>query len=501
MNRLIWFRKDLRLHDNPALWHACNDDNEHSVYAVFCLTRQQWQQHGMGQRQQQLLINAVNELHDELRKLNIALLIINSETFGQSLTDLHQLCTEWQIDEVYLNLEYEFNEVQRDQQWFNDCQQQNIRCHSFHDQCIIPPGEVLTGSDQMFKVFSPFKRAWQRQFSRFNQQPLPAPTARPAQQAVLTAGLQQRHQPHATVADPLWSASEQQAHQQLNDFLDGAVTEYHRGRDFPAQPATSQLSCALALGLISPRQCLYSVWQQNACELAGGEPGRDSWINELIWREFYRHLMAAYPQLCRHKAFKPDTENVPWRYSEKDFSAWCEGRTGYPIVDAAMRQLQQTGWMHNRLRMISAMFLTKHLLIDWRWGEAWFASQLVDFDLASNNGGWQWSASTGADGAPYFRIFNPITQSQKFDSDGEFIGRFVAELLPLAGRQRHQPNASQRRACGYPDEIVAHKFGRERALAAFKGEPFAQLSSNNGTDKQSDLFHHPNTDPLSNEGV
>jgi len=496
MNRLVWFRKDLRVADNPALWQArqdlANSGAKARLYAVFFDTEVQWRQHGMGERQMNLLRCAVSELAQQLRALNIALIVIRCDTFEHSLGRLNSLCDALNVSDIYANHEYEINEQQRDQTLANSCQQQDDcqprAFHRFHDQCLIPPGKVLTGDEQMYKVYSPFKRAWQKVFPGYCQPPKAAPAACDGHNFQPPEQLCADHRLPECQPDALWSSSEEEIHQQLQSFLQQSVQRYHELRDIPSQPATSQLSCALALGLISARQCLYSAWQQNACELAGGEPGLDSWINELIWREFYRHLIVAYPHLCRHKAFKPDTENVPWRYSESDFNAWCEGKTGYPIVDAAMRQLQQTGWMHNRLRMISAMFLTKHLLIDWRWGEAWFASQLVDFDLASNNGGWQWSASTGADGAPYFRIFNPTSQSQKFDPDGQFIVRFVQELAPLPAKQRHQPDSLKRRQLGYPQEIVEHKFGRERALAAFKGEPFVQVMSNNGKGSTDDLF-------------
>ncbi|WP_419811737.1 deoxyribodipyrimidine photo-lyase [Bacterioplanoides sp.] len=519
MTHLVWFRKDLRILDNPALFAAsqraeankltANEKLTEStkLLAVFFITEQQWQQHGMGQRQIQLLKNAVLELQQSLRSLNIPLLIINAGDFNNSLTLLQTLCSDLNIDQVFFNHEYELNEQQRDKRFSHWCDQNQITTHGFHDQCLVPPGKVLTASDTMFKVYSPFKRAWQKQVGHYQQPPLGKPAA--ADHHNIGTDLNGLDLPLLTLdyqPDELWQVAEAAAHQQLNDFLDQRVQDYHELRDIPSQPATSQLSMALALGLLSPRQCFYACWQhspgelyKSRGELIGAKPGLDSWINELIWREFYRHLMVAYPDLCKHKAFKPDTEQVPWRYDQADFQAWCDGNTGYPIVDAAMRQLKQTGWMHNRLRMISAMFLTKHLLIDWRWGEAWFAEHLVDFDLASNNGGWQWSASTGADGAPYFRIFNPTSQSQKFDSEGHFIVRYVPELLPLDPKQRHAPDNAKRRFCHYPQPVVDHQFGRQRALAAFKGEPLPLSACEQ--QKQTDLFSPSAADEVSNESI
>ena len=512
MTRLVWFRKDLRTRDNPALFYACQASADEKLVAVFCLTEQQWQQHGMGKRQIQLLKNSVYELQQELRSLNIPLLIIDSQTFDNSVAQLQVLCREMQVDQVFFNHEYEVNEQQRDAEFSHQCQQLGITIHSYHDQCLIPPGQVLTASDTMFKVYSPFKRAWQKLAATYQQPPMAQPAARERHNMTWPAPeltVPEIIVPELTLTlvtlepseDPLWQVTQEHAHQQLNDFLEQRVQDYHELRDIPSQPATSQLSMALALGLLSPRQCFYACWQNNGGELTGAKPGLDSWVNELIWREFYRHLIVAYPDLCKHKAFKPETEQVPWRYDQQDFQAWCDGNTGYPIVDAAMRQLKHTGWMHNRLRMISAMFLTKHLLIDWRWGEAWFAENLVDFDLASNNGGWQWSASTGADGAPYFRIFNPTSQSQKFDPQGDFIVRYVPELLPLEPKQRHAPDSAKRRFCRYPQAIVEHKFGRERALAAFKGEPTPDTQASELNTTQTDLFSTSAADTVSNESI
>ncbi|WP_221801054.1 deoxyribodipyrimidine photo-lyase [Oceanobacter mangrovi] len=467
---LVWLRTDLRSRDNPALWHACQQPGE--VVAVYCHTQAQWQQHGLGPRKIRLMENAVAELQQQLAQRNIPLLVLQADDFSNSLTLLQQLITELQIQRVYFNNEYEVNERKRDINFCRWAKQQQLEVLRYHDQCLVPPGEVLTKTAQPFKVYSPFRRAWLPLAERLLEAPLAQPassnqvSANPA--AELSAELQQRLLSLSIEADPLWAHDEDSLHQQLERFIDERAEDYKEQRDLPAVAGTSQLSTALSIGLLSVRQCIYAAAQANNGLLAGGKRGLDSWVNELTWRDFYRHLLVAFPALCKHQNFKPDYNGVRWRDSDSDFAAWCEGRTGYPIVDAAQRQLLQTGWMHNRLRMISAMFLTKHLLIDWRRGEAFFNQQLVDADLASNNGGWQWSASTGADGAPYFRIFNPISQSEKFDADGEFIARYVPELARLPGRSRHQPNAFERQQCGYPQPVVEQSFGRQRALEAFR---------------------------------
>ncbi|HBT32829.1 MAG TPA: deoxyribodipyrimidine photo-lyase, partial [Pusillimonas sp.] len=239
--------------------------------------------------------------------------------------------------------------------------------------------------------------------------------------------------------------------------------------DFPATPGTSQLSPYLAAGLISVRQCLYAALQANQGELETGRAGILTWVNELLWREFYLQLMYSFPALSMHRAMKPETEAVVWRDAPDDFNRWCKGDTGVPIVDAAMRQLNDTGWMHNRLRMVVAMFLSKNLLIDWRYGERYFMQNLVDGELAANNGGWQWSASTGADAAPYFRVFNPVSQSQRFDPEGKFIRKWVPELKEVDTKEIHDPLPLTREVCGYPVIMVDLKVTRQRAIEAFKG--------------------------------
>ncbi len=470
---LVWFRTDLRCYDNPALFHACAQGRP--VIAVYCHTASQWQQHGLGKRKVRWMENAVAALQNNLRTLGIPLLVLEADTFDNSEALLQTLIGELGASRLLFNNEYEVNERKRDINLCRWAKDQGVEISRYHDQCLVPPGDVLTKSEQPFKVYSPFRKAWLPKAEQLLTAPLGLPQPSAEQQTLADQRMQQLPSRLRTLelqlsieTDDRWSHCETELHEQLQRFVDEHGPDYDQQRDLPAKPGTSTLSPALSIGLISARQCIHTAVQANEGRLIGGNKGLDSWINELTWRDFYRHLMVAFPQLCKHKSFKPEYEDVRWRNSEEDFQAWCEGRTGYPIVDAAQRQLVQTGWMHNRLRMITAMFLTKHLLIDWRRGEAFFNQHLMDADLASNNGGWQWSASTGADGAPYFRIFNPIAQSEKFDSDGEFIARYVPELANLAGKYRHNPSAFERQTCGYPQPVVEHKYGRQRALDAFK---------------------------------
>lgn len=468
MTQLVWFRTDLRSHDNPALSAACHQ-SEDAVLGVAFVTTEQWQQHGLGPRKIQLIKNSMLALKQELGQLNIPLLLLQADSFAASVEHLKEIIEQLNIDRVFFNIEYEINERRRDIEFKHWCRTQQVAVNQFHDQTLLPPGEVLTKQRQPFKVFTPFKRAWMQHAEGRISVPLPQPKKRvAAMQKPLIDFMQAQESAVAFVPDPLWSVNEDEAHQRLNDFADERAAQYQQLRDIPNADATSRLSLYLSLGLISPLQCLHVALIHNSGQLVSGLPGFDTWINELIWRDFYRHLLVAFPHLCMHKAFKPETEQVQWRNHEADFQAWCEGRTGYPLVDAAQRQLLHEGWMHNRLRMVSAMFLTKHLLIDWRKGEAFFNYHLVDADLASNNGGWQWSASTGADGVPYFRIFNPTTQAQRFDMKGDFIARYLPQLASLPAKSRHEPNSQQRQQCGYPAPMVEHKFARQRALEAFK---------------------------------
>jgi deoxyribodipyrimidine photo-lyase len=330
---------------------------------------------------------------------------------------------------------------------------------------MLPPG-LLTQTGKPYTVFTPFKKRWMENWrsQRPNLQPTPKP---------------RKHSPFPnvepvpvtaeTVQDELWPAGEAVAMQRLQSFCDERIADYKRDRDRPALEGTSMISPWLAAGVLSARSCLHQALGVNRGRLSGGQEGIDCWITELIWRDFYLHILDCFPLVSKNRAFKRETEAVAWRHSERDFSAWCEGRTGIPIVDAAMRQLRETGWMHNRLRMVVAMFLSKQLLLDWRLGERFFMQHLVDGHLASNNGGWQWAASTGTDAAPYFRIFNPVTQSQRFDPNGDFIRRYVPELAAVEGKDIHLPAPLVREglAPDYPPPIVDLKFGRERAIEAF----------------------------------
>jgi deoxyribodipyrimidine photo-lyase len=269
----------------------------------------------------------------------------------------------------------------------------------------------------------------------------------------------------------LWKAGEEHAARRLGQFVGSRIDDYKTRRNFPAVNGTSTMSPYLTMGVVSPRQCFAAGVEANGGRIAGGKAAIKSWLDELVWREFYKHVLIGWPKVSMRRAYRAEYEQIHWNDDEQLFERWCEGMTGVPLVDAGMRQLNQTGWMHNRVRMVVAMYLTKDMFIDWRWGERYFMQKLVDGDLASNNGGWQWSASTGTDAAPYFRIFNPVSQSERFDADGKFIRQFVPELKDVPAKYIHDPYAARgklEQLPDYPEPAVDHQQARQAALEAFK---------------------------------
>lgn len=447
---LMWFRSDLRVYDNPALFNAMSQGPSIAVYVI---TEGQWRIHGMSDAKRSLILRQLKCLHVELEKLHVPFLVLACDTFKTLPDTLSTLTERLTIRHLFYNHEYEVNEQSCAQQVAQAFNKQGIPHTASHDACLIPPGTIRNKQGEPYKVFTAFKRAVFEVYTARARAIFNRPEAQQPLNIISDTGLLESGERYLAER---WPAGEDEAHDRLNRFMDQSIRQYKNLRDFPAADATSVISPYLAVGAISTTQCMQAALSLNKGSLSEGHQGIACWINELIWREFYRHLLVDFPDVCRYKAFKAETDRLPWKKDELLFSAWKEGRTGFPLVDAAMRQLKETGWMHNRLRMVTAMFLTKHLFIDWRLGEAYFMSRLVDGDLASNNGGWQWSASTGVDAAPYFRIFNPVTQSQRFDPDGVFIRQYLPELAKLDKASIHMPSATQAKALAYPLPIVDH---------------------------------------------
>jgi len=461
LRSLVWFRNDLRMADNPPL---CEAAAAGEVVGVFLLATDQWRSHDVGDNRLAFLLDCLERLSDDLAALNIPLCVVRSPRFADAPRSVVRLAKSVGAGRLAFNREYPLNEQVRDSRVCRACDEAGIEVWRFDGGVILPPGRVLTNNGDPYTVYTPFRKRWSSTLTRGEREPLPAPQRQrpltdvdrtPVQQSIDGVAIDR-------VRDR-WPGGEAEAERRLQRFIGERAQSYEQNRDLPALPGTSELSPYLSVGAISARRCLAAALDANGGRLGGGRKGLDSWISELVWRDFYRHVVAQFPHVSRGESFKREMDALPWRQAPAELAAWQEGRTGYPLVDAAMRQLNETGWMHNRLRMLTAMFLTKHLLIDWREGERYFMERLVDGDFAANNGGWQWSAATGTDAAPYFRIFNPTTQAERFDSGGDFIRRYLPELAELTVPGIFQPGAA-----GYAEPVVEHKAARERALAFFK---------------------------------
>lgn len=462
---LVWFRADLRMHDNLALAAACRDPHSR-VLGVFIATPGQWRQHGMAARQAAFIVSHLHSLQAALAEKGIPLHVEQAEDFAASVKRLASFCGQQQVTHLFYNYQYEINERQRDAAVENTLA--GVTCQGFDDSVLLPPGSVLTGNREMYKVFTPFKNAFLRRLQEALPECVAAPKVR-ASGPIAAASNVEIDYPQTPFDSELFAADEKSAIARLRGFCQQKAADYEQQRDLPAVEGTSRLSPCLAVGALSPRQCLHRLLVEQPRAL-DGEAGA-VWLNELIWREFYRHLMVYYPNLCKGRPFIGWTDNVAWLDDKSALQAWQRGQTGFPIVDAAMRQLNTTGWMHNRLRMIVASFLVKDLRIDWRLGERYFIEQLIDGDLAANNGGWQWAASTGTDAAPYFRIFNPTTQGERFDKAGRFIRHWLPELAGVPEKAVHQPwlwAEKQGVKLDYPRPIVDHKQARLETLAAWE---------------------------------
>jgi len=422
---LCWFRRDLRTEDQTALFYSLQQEEQ--VLPLFIFDRH--------------ILDALEDKTDarvSFIHAQITSLKAFFEQQGSSLLVRHghpeqvfqELLHEYELQSVYTNRDYEPYAQSRDNQIESLLREKNIPFLSFKDQVIFEPGEIVNGSGEFYKVFTPYSKNWLEKFRTTRVQPLPV--------------AQWNHLSHTSPL-PLPSLSDmgfapspiEIPSSQLDEEI---VRHYEERRNFPAQRGTSRLGIHLRFGTLSIRKLALKAITLNA-----------TYLNELIWREFYAMILGNAPQVV-DRAFKPQYDRIPWRNNEAEFEAWCAGTTGYPIVDAGMRELNATGFMHNRVRMIVASFLTKHLLIDWRWGEAYFAKKLLDFELASNNGGWQWAAGTGTDAQPYFRVFNPDSQTEKFDKDLVYIKKWVPEFGTAS----------------YPKPIVDHKFARNRAIETYK---------------------------------
>lgn len=460
----------MRLCDNAALAAACRDATE-GVIALYVISHKTFQAHRWSAWKMDFVLRQLRELSAELAKLNIPLKVLDVATFADTPAAIGEFCVQQQIDALYVNRQLLVDEMQRDQRVKQALAARGISFLSCDDATILPPEQLLKSDGTPFKVFTPFKRQWLKTVTMDCLQLV----EKPRKQKVLSLSsdaIPASIKGFSVPKNPdLWPIGEKAVKQRLKKFSSQSVENYQQARDFPDQAATSRLSPYLANGIISVRQCMVALlthFERHDFFDLLAFAGVECWISELIWREFYYGIAFHFPEVVKNKPFRAETDHLPWSYNKKHFQAWCDGQTGFPIVDAAMRQLQQTGWMHNRLRMVVAMFLSKTLFIDWRWGERYFMQQLIDGDFASNNGGWQWCASTGTDAVPYFRIFNPTTQSERFDRDGHFIRQYCPELIDCSAKEIHNPPLAYRKKVGYPEPIVDYSLMRKKVIAAFK---------------------------------
>jgi len=470
---LVWFRRDLRDFDHAALHAALRDSD--AVYCAFIFDREILDALAdRADRRVQFILESASELDAALRTAGGALMVRHGFA-RDAVPELAQLLG---VDAVYANHDYEPQAIARDTAVARALATQGRALNTFKDQVVFERDEVLARSGKPFAVFTPYKRAWLQALTpdHLAAQPVDAhtrslaapPTGLDLPMPTLEAlGFARTNLQALGITPGMRGAA-----QRFADFRD-RIDDYGKARDYPAVKGPSYLSVDLRFGTVSVRQV---AGYAHARSLQAGGGGAATWLSELIWREFYAQILWHHPRVV-DSAFRREYDALPFRNDHDQFARWCAGETGYPIVDAAMRQLNQTGYMHNRLRMIAASFLVKDLLVDWRWGERYFAAKLNDFDLASNNGGWQWAASTGCDAQPYFRIFNPVTQSERFDARGAFIRRYVPELAALHDGEIHAPwqltgelQLARSVVIGrdYPAPIVDHALARKQALALFK---------------------------------
>jgi len=482
---LVWFRRDLRAHDHAALYHALRSCREVFCAFVFdtdildALPGQDRAPRADGlrsDRRVEFIHASVRLLGEQLEAMGGGLAVRH----GAAGHEIAALARALEVQAVFANRDDEPAALARDAQALGTLADAGVRLHLHKDQAVFEQDEVQTQTGLPFSVFTPYKRAWLAKLNDFYLRPYPI-----AHHADALVPLPAAHRAPPPSLAALGFAPTNLGTLELPPGTDGAqrmladfferIDRYHVARDYPAVRGPSYLGMHLRFGTLSIRE---AAGLAHRLSLEGNQ-GAATWLSELIWREFYMQVLAHRPDLAEGRSFRPEYDRIAWyhgKHADGLFAAWCEGRTGYPLVDAAMRQINETGYMHNRLRMVAASFLSKDLGLDWRRGEAYFANHLNDFELASNNGGWQWAASTGCDAQPWFRIFNPVTQSERFDPQGRFIRRYVPELARLPDAAIHAPwlaSPLELEAAGvqlgetYPRPLVDHAQAREQTLARY----------------------------------
>ncbi|WP_313373965.1 deoxyribodipyrimidine photo-lyase [Chishuiella sp.] len=420
---IFWFRRDLRLSDNTGLHHALHSNDEVLPLFIFDETILS-KLENKKDRRVDYIHQALNKINSELKSYGTTL-----TTFcGNPLSIYKKLIEEYDVQAVFCNRDYEPNAIDRDKEIYYFLKEHNISLKGYKDQVIFDRNEILKKDGKPYTVYTPYSKKWKEALKKEHYT---------AYDLNVDNFYKLPFSDIHSLEDLGFEKSDMEFDSPILDK--SIIDEYDKYRDFPAIQKTTQLGIALRFGTISTRKCVEFALNHN-----------EVWLSELIWREFFMQILYHFPKVV-HQSFKIKYDEIKWRNNEQEFQKWCDGKTGYPIVDAGMRQLNQTGYMHNRVRMIVASFLCKHLLIDWRWGETYFAQLLNDYDLSANNGNWQWAAGSGCDAAPYFRVFNPEIQTTKFDKDLKYIKKWVPEY----GTNK------------YVKPIVEHRFARERALQVY----------------------------------
>ncbi|KAI5289663.1 hypothetical protein KEM54_003477 [Ascosphaera aggregata] len=473
-----WFKSDLRLRDNHGLAEAYKTAKENDVplICLYILSPEDLTAHIISPARTDLVLRSLKTLHASLDELDIPLYMETQPRRDKIPSRLIGLCKKWCSNHLFGNIEYEVDELRRDAKLVLDAAKEGIRFEVDHDACTVKPEELVSRTGRMYAVYKPWFQSWVT-FLHEHPETLelaPTPQKNPGKardeykdlfsckipEAPENKRLPVEDKQHLEKTFP---EGEENAIKRLENFLKGKGKRYEEDRNLIAVNGTSQLSPYFTSGILSTRYATKTAKELNEDQLDDSRSGEMDWVSELAWRDFYKHVLAYHIEFT----------NIPWDYDQKLFKAWCEGKTGVPIVDAAMRQLNTDHWMHNRARMIVASFLCKDFLIDWRLGEQYLMSTLIDGDFASNHGGWGFASSTGVDPQPYFRIFNPVTQSEKFDPDGDYIRRWVPELASIKGSKAihdpyHRGLSKEAEANGYPKPLVDHAKSREKALAMFR---------------------------------
>ncbi|OJJ67213.1 hypothetical protein ASPBRDRAFT_187326 [Aspergillus brasiliensis CBS 101740] len=482
-----WFKSDLRLHDNRGLQMAYQVAREHKLplIGLYILSPEDLTAHLASAPRVDLTLRTLKLLQRDLNELDIPLYMETQEKRKNIPQRIIDLCQEWGATHLFADLEYEVDELRREAKIVRLCAKNGIRFEAAHDTCVVTPGKLVSQQGKQYAVYSPWFRAW---CAFLNENPeylevADEPGSNPGDARKLFKTLFDCEVPVApankrlseeekTRFKDLYPEGEHEALRRLEAFLEEKANDYDDLRNTLAGRNTSVLSPYFASGTLSARTAVFQARKKNKGQLNRNPTGYTSWISEVAWRDFYKHVLVHWPFICMNKCFKPEFTNIEWSYNKDHFNAWCEGKTGYPIVDAAMRQMKHAAWMHNRTRMVVSSFLSKDLLIDWRRGERYFMEHLIDGDFASNHGGWGFGSSTGVDPQPYFRIFNPLRQSERFDPEGEYIRYWVPELRAVEGAAIHDPygrgagDVAEKN--GYPRPMVDHSESRDRALENYK---------------------------------